>query len=158
MTVDLSEAMRTGDFSDLPELLPDDVVFVPSLGAEAGAGSNAAYITGDVAQPGAYGVGSGIDLLKLISISGGNLPTGDLSHVQVVGTDPTGATFSASVDLEQYLETGDSRFLVRPGDVVHVPPKSATLAGAIWGVTREFLGVSRDIVNLFLISDVLNEN
>ena len=157
ISVDIAEAMRTGDFSGLPELLPDDVVFVPSTGAEAGAGSNAAFITGDVAQPGAYGVGSGIDLLKLISISGGSLPTGDLSRVQIVGTDPGGETFTASVDLEKYLETGDARFLVRPGDVIRVPPRRHSAPGAIWAVTREFLGLSRDIINLFLIFDVLRD-
>lgn len=156
VTVDLAQAMARGDLSNLPALQAGDVVFVPSIGGEAG-GAGPAFVLGHVARPGAVPVGSGLDLAKVLSLAGGTLPTGRLDKVQVIGSQPGGEPFVAEVDLERLFETGDANFLVRPGDTIRVPPRRATLAAA-WSVTRDVLGVSRDVLNLILISDVLKEN
>jgi polysaccharide export outer membrane protein len=157
ITVDLSGAMATGDISGLPELQANDIVFVPATMAEGGTRSDAAYVAGEVRQPGAYSVGSGLDLLKLLSLSGGPLETADISRVQVVTQDPAGRSFVAIVDLEQFLTSGETDFLVRPGDAVRVPSVENTAGRIAWTATRELLSASRDILNLFLIWDILND-
>jgi protein involved in polysaccharide export with SLBB domain len=116
-------------------------------------GAGPAYVLGHVARPGAVPVGSGLDLAKVLSLAGGTLPTARLTKVQVIGSQPGGEPFVAEVDLERLFDTGNANFLVRPGDTVRVPSRKTTLAGA-WGVTRDVLGVSRDVLNLILISDV----
>jgi polysaccharide export outer membrane protein len=155
ITVDLTRAMASGDLSGLPKLEASDVIFVPSAGGEVGQAANAVYVTGEVASPGAYGIGSGMELLKIIALAGGTSPLADMKRVQVVSQAQGGATYVAEVDLERYLEHGVSSFVVRPGDAVWVPSRERTAAGLAWNLTRDLLGVSRDILNLFLISDVL---
>jgi polysaccharide export outer membrane protein len=157
ITVDLSSAMATGDVSGLPGLRANDIVFVPATMADGGTQSDAAYIAGEVRQPGAYSVGSGLDLLKLLSLSGGPLQTADIRRVQIVSQDTAGKSFVAVVDLEQFLSSGEADFLVRPGDAVRVPSVESTTTRLAWTATREVLGASRDILNLFLIWDILKD-
>ena len=157
ITVDLSSAMATGDLTGLPELRANDIVFVPSTIAEVGARSDAAYVSGEVAQSGAYSVGSGLDLLKFLSLSGGTLQTADIRRVQIVSQDAAGRNFVAIVDLEQFLASGETDFLVRPGDAVRVPSLENTMPRLAWTATREILGSSRDILNLFIICPFVSE-
>lgn len=159
LTVDLSETIRSGDLSKLPPLQTGDLIFVPSIGGAAttpGASGDAVYIAGEVGKPGPYGIGAGLDLLKMLSLAGGPLPTADLSHVQVVAPDPEGGSYAVTINLERYLSRGTSGFFVRPGDAVHVPRSGRQGTAQVWSATREVLGISRDVLNLFLISDVLN--
>ena len=157
VTVDLLRAMKTGDFEGLPELRANDVVFVPSTMTELGAGTDAAYVVGEVARPGAYSVGTGLDLLKLLSLSGGTPRTADISRVRIVTQDPAGKSLVAEVDLEEFLASGQTGFLVRPGDAVHVPSVESTIPRTAWIAAREFLAASRDVLNLLLIQDVIKD-
>jgi polysaccharide biosynthesis/export protein len=158
-TVDLTSALQSGDFSALPALAPGDVVYVPTVAGPGGTESpNSVYISGDVARPGAYGIGSGLDLLKVVSLAGGTLPTADLGGVQIVGKDAAGKSFVVLVDLQRYLDRGDANFVVQPGDAVRVPSRTHAKLGMGWVAAREALGLSRDVLNLFLIKDVLRNN
>jgi polysaccharide export outer membrane protein len=157
VTVNLAAALASGDLSGLPELQAQDVVFVPAVAGEVGQATSGVYVSGEVAQPGVYGVGTGFDLLKVLSLAGGTLPTADLGAVQIVSQDLNGGSFVVEVDLERYLDHGVADFVVRPGDAVRVPSYHKSVAGVAWLVTLQVLGASRDILNLFLISDVLNE-
>jgi len=155
LTVDLTSALQSGDFGSLPPLMPGDVIYVPAVGGPWGELSRAAYVIGEVARPGAYSVGTGLDLVKVLSLAGGPGPAADLGRVRVVGRDAQGKSFVAEVDLDRYLEAGWSDFIVQPGDAIGVPSQRRRGSGAAWLATREVLGLSRDILNLFLISDVL---
>ncbi|NWF91207.1 MAG: polysaccharide biosynthesis/export family protein [Ignavibacteriaceae bacterium] len=155
LTVDLTDALQTGDFGSLPPLVPGDVIYVPAVGGPWGELGRAAYVIGEVARPGAYAVGTGLDLVKVLSLAGGPGPGADLEHVRIVGRDPKGKSFVAEVDVERYLEAGRSDFIVQPGDAIGVPAQRRRGTGAAWLATREILGLSRDVLNLFLISDVL---
>ncbi len=157
-SVDLTRALQSGDFAGLPTLEPGDVVYVPTVAGPGGSESpNAIYVTGDVSRPGPYGIGDGLDLLKVLSVAGGTLPTADLSAVQVVGKDAAGRSFVVVVDLQRYLDRGQANFTVQPGDAVRVPSRSHARLGMAWIAAREALGLSRDVLNLFLIKDVLKK-
>lgn len=155
MSVDLAAAISTGNLETLPELQSNDVIFVSSVDAEVGISSTAAYVGGEVARPGPYSVGSGLDLFKLLTLSGGTTPTADISRVQVISRDSSGKSFVATIDLNRFIESGEMNFMIRPGDAVRVPSSETRPYRTAWLVAREVLGVSRDVLNLFLISDVL---
>jgi polysaccharide biosynthesis/export protein len=155
-TVDLASALQAGDFSTLPSLSPGDVIYVPSVtGLGVGESATSVYVTGDVAKPGPYGIGTGLDLIKVLSVAGGNLPTADLSGIQVVGKDAAGRSYVVLVDLQRYLERGEGNFVVQGGDAVRVPTRPRSKAGAAWIVTRELLSISEDLLNLWVLHDAL---
>lgn len=158
ITVDLATAVQTGDVSTVPKLQPGDVVFVPGVaaGGLAGTAGSGVYVLGEVLRPGAYAALPGANLLQILALAGGLSSRADLSQVLVLGTDPEGGVFRVKVDVRREMETGGRGPEVRPGDTVVVPAFQAGTATQAWAVLRESLGISRDVLNLFLIKDVLN--
>ncbi len=158
LTVDLSTAVRTGDLSAVPKLESGDVIYVPGAAGggagQAGAGGGV-YVMGEVLRAGAYGSMPGMRLVQLLAIAGGFSPRADLSQILILGTDPAGASFRVKVDLRREMETGGLGPEVRIGDTVYVASLEAGAVAVVWNVMRESLGVSRDVLNLFLIKDVL---
>lgn len=158
LTVDISNAVQTGDLSAVPKLEPGDVVYVPAAtagGAGQAAGGGGVYVMGEVVRPGAYNPLPGMSLMQLLAIAGGLSPRADLSRVLIFGTDPAGGPFRVKVDLGRQMETGGRGPAVRPGDTVIVASLEAGPVAITWNVMRETLAVSRDVLNLFLIQDVV---
>jgi polysaccharide export outer membrane protein len=158
LTVDLSAAVQTGDLSAVPKLESGDVIYVPgATGGVSGqvGGGGGIYVMGEVLRPGAYGPLPGMRLMQLLAIAGGLSPRADLSGILIFGTDPVGGPFRVKVDLRREMETGGRGPEVRLGDTVIVASIEAGVVAVSWNVIRESLGISRDVVNLFLIRDVL---
>lgn len=157
--VDLSSAMLTGDMTGIPRLEPGDVVYVPSSGAVAGSAVAGEGLTvlGEVLRPGSYGAGAGCDLAQALAIAGGTTRDADLGRIEVLVRDELGGSFLLTVDLDQEMRDGRPGPLVRSGDTVRVPSRSSTTAGRVWGAMRVGLSATRDILNLFLIRDALND-
>ncbi len=88
--------------------------------------SHVVHVAGEVLRPGPVHFVRGATALGAVQAAGGYLrTTADLSGVHVV-RDRMGERVTYAVDLEAVLE-GDGRDLwLRPGDVVHVPPRTAT--------------------------------
>jgi polysaccharide export outer membrane protein len=158
ITVDLSKAVQTGDLSVVPKLESGDVIYVPgAVGSGTGqmVAGGGVFIMGEVLRPGAYGSLPGMDLVQLLAIAGGLSPRADLSQVMILGTDPAGGPFRVKVDLRREMDTGGRGPEIRIGDAVIVAPLEAGSVAIAWSVLRESLGISRDVLNLFLIKDVL---
>ncbi|MDM7913943.1 MAG: polysaccharide biosynthesis/export family protein, partial [Candidatus Eisenbacteria bacterium] len=162
LTVDVASAMAGGSVTNLPALQAGDVIYVPPIPIAgtgvAGPSGTSVYVSGEVARPGAYGVVPGLDLIRVLSLAGGALPTGDLRHVQVLGQDANGSSYVVVVDVKKGLDEGGTAFPVQAGDAIHVPKPPMTAARATWGATRVLLGASRDLLNFFLISDYIDEH
>jgi polysaccharide biosynthesis/export protein len=160
MTVDVSKAVQTGDVSSVPKLESGDVIYVPGA-AGGGAGQvmtgAGVYLLGEVLRPGSYTLAPGMDLMQLLAVAGGLSPRADLSRVMIYGTDPAGGPFRVKVDLRREMEIGSRGPEIRIGDTVMVPSLEAGSFGIAWNVVRETLGVSRDVLNLFLIKDVVKK-
>lgn len=157
--VDLAAAMRDGNLAAVPALKAGDVVYVPGSAAEMGGGANVAYVVGDVARPGAYSVGNGMDLMKLVSLAGGTLPNADLDAVEVVARSGEGTgAFIATVDLKHYFDGGQAEFLVRPGDLVRVPARGRSIAGEIFSTTSGLAALSQSLLNSLLITGAIRIN
>jgi hypothetical protein len=60
------------------------------------------------------------------------------------------------VDLRREMREGRRGPAIRPGDTVVIPSVQAGAGRVAWTVVRETLGVSRDVLNLMLIRDVLS--
>jgi polysaccharide export outer membrane protein len=158
LTVDLSRAVQTGDLSAVPKLEPGDVVYVPAAaagGAGQVVGGGGIYVMGEVLRPGAYSSLPGMSLMQLLAIAGGLSPRADLSRILIFGTDPAGRPFRIKVDLGREMETGGRGPEIRLGDTVIVASLEAGPVAITWNVLRETLAVSRDVLNLFLIQDVV---
>lgn len=160
-TVDVTRAMEAGEQAGLPELQAGDVVFVPTSagvpgGTAAGlAGGNAVYVLGSVGRPGAIPAGNKIDLFQALSMAGGLTPDADLHRVEILAQDGRGGPYLVRVDLEKEILAGRGGPSLRPGDSIRVPSQTRGLGHQAWGAARTALGVSRDVLNLFLIRNVL---
>ncbi len=79
------------------------------------------YIWGQVRNPGLYIVPDDTDLLTLISSAGGPTENAKLSKIRIIRSTMEGEKV-ISVDLKEYLETGQAELIpiLKPGDTVIV--------------------------------------
>lgn len=163
LAVDLARALREDTSADLPALRAGDTVVVPAVptaagegGAPAVASGDAVGVLGEVNRPGLYPVGSGQDLWMALAAAGGLTPRGRLGDVRVIRPKETGSSVFR-VDLKDQLARGARKpFAVQPGDVVVVMGGSGW--GAAWTVLSQALTLSRDLVNIVLISDYMRND
>lgn len=163
VSVDLDNALKTGDLSSLPQLAVGDVIYVPSKMEEAEVflpgEPDVAYVLGAVARPGPVKVGEGLALTRLMATVGGLRPEAHMERIRILARGPDGAgSWILEADLQEMLETGDLGPPVRPGELVYVPPREPGALGIASGVFRGVLGASRDLLNLILIGDYIRDN
>ncbi|MEO5988208.1 MAG: polysaccharide biosynthesis/export family protein [Candidatus Eisenbacteria bacterium] len=153
--VDLSAALRTGDASGLPELKSGDTILVPGsagAGGGAGMGGEGVGVLGQVAKPGLYSVGVGQDLWSVLALAGGLTERGNLSDVRMLSRSEGGQTV-AHFNLRDVLSKGSrAPVTVKPGDVVVVMPKGAS----VWSAFTGLFALSRDALNLVVLVDYIN--
>lgn len=163
LNVDLARALREGTNAGLPELRPGDTIVVPGGptapgegGGVAVASADAVGVLGEVTRPGLYPVGSGQDLWMVLAAAGGLTARGRFADVRVVRpTDGGSSVFR--VDLADQLRRGAREpFVVRPGDAVVVMGGGGW--STAWAVLSQTLTLSRDLVNIVVVSDYLREN
>ncbi|NOT34594.1 MAG: hypothetical protein HOP12_10535 [Candidatus Eisenbacteria bacterium] len=160
LTADVARTMRDGVLTGLPELKVGDTIVIPSgFGADPfaapGAGS---AVLGQVAKPGLYPVGDGIDLWNLLAIAGGLTGSGDLSNVRVLTREGDGMT-AVRVDLKNVLTRGTrTPYKVREGDVVFVPTTTASGFGRAISGFGTVLGITRDVFQIVVLADILKDN
>ena len=151
--VDLTAYFEQGDFTKLPELQPNDQIFVPSrtgTGGTPGTGGAGAatssamlfskqdviYVYGNVVAPGVYELEKNMDVLQAliraggpVIVQGGNR-TGlttipDLESVRLITHTKDGPVVY-EIDLEKYAKEGHPRpLLLKPGDTVYVPSQQS---------------------------------
>lgn len=153
---DVGTALRAGNTLELPPLEAGDAVVVPSVGGPTGnAPGDACAVLGEVTRAGLYPAGGGINLWMLLAQAGGLGPRGDLGNVKVVSVTPEGQQVT-SFNLRDVLRRGGRGMpLVRPGDVVYVPVTTASTAAKGWTAFTQALALTRDLVNIVIIADYL---
>ena len=140
------------DLTKLPELRPNDNVYVPSAATngEGGAGGTGPggvslyakkkviYIFGEVSRPGRYELEEHMDVLQAIVIAGGPSSGGgsrsgasapaiqpDLTSVRIISAGQDGSVVYR-LNLERYAREGiPVPFQLKPGDTVYIPAKDA---------------------------------
>ena len=162
MVVNLDQVLHSGNLVAVPQLIPGDVIYVPSrveegqvvLPGEAGV----AYVLGAVARPGPVRVGDGLALTRLLSVVGGLLPGAETDKVRLLTVGQGGASpWVLESNVEEMLRTGELGPSVLPGELVYVPPYEPGALGSARNSIMELGGLSRDFVNILLIIDYLND-
>ncbi len=152
LVADLAQAMANGSEESLPRLQVGDVIVVPASASGVGTTADGAGVLGEVHRPGLYPVGNGLDLWMVLAQAGGPTGRGNLSRIKVL-TRNQNAAEAVTVNLLETLKRGNrAPYLVRPGDVVFLDSKVS-----VWNGFVTFLGITRDVVSLIVISDALNK-
>jgi len=118
--LDLYPMMRDGNMTANVVLSPGDRVFIPEF-------INRTYVYGDVFHTGFYAYKPGDRVLDALNGVGGNLPTADLSKINLIHTDKVKNTARlVQVNLNNFLLHGDysGNPPVGPGDALYLPEKS----------------------------------
>jgi polysaccharide export outer membrane protein len=159
LLADVASYLRSEGQAVLPELKPGDTVVVPAsmVGGAGGAGGGGEVVAvlGEVQKPGLYAVGAGQDILQVLSQAGGATPRADLKRARVVAR--TGGSQTVfSVDVRRTIEHGSANpFVVRAGDVVVLTPTGASTFSQGWAGFTTLLTVSRDVLNIALLNEIL---
>lgn len=135
LTVDLNDAINSGDFSSLPLIYPGDTINIPGLttettsselGTPGGVTStqvdeDVIYIYGQVARPGGHKFSKKMTLLEAIVIAGGPTATAKLDEVKVIMKGDHYSTV-ATINLNRYAKEGTpTPFMLKPGDTIFIP-------------------------------------
>ncbi|HTR97116.1 MAG TPA: polysaccharide biosynthesis/export family protein, partial [Candidatus Acidoferrales bacterium] len=123
INADLTTAIRTGDTSSLPELKVGDTIVVPGASAPgATAAAEGVGVLGEVAKPGVYPAGTGLDIWTALAYAGGVTPRGNWKNVRMLKKSEGGQTMT-TLNLRDALDHGTrSPVVLGPGDVVVVMP------------------------------------
>lgn len=153
---DVASAMREGDTSRLPELRSGDTVIVsgvlPGGGGTAVSPGEGAGVLGEVNHPGLVSVGGGADVWSVIAAAGGTTARANLRSVRVLSRTESGTSVT-TYDLRAVLDRGSrAPVTIRSGDVVVVMPRG----GNPWNGFVSILSVSRDLLNVAVLVDYLN--
>ena len=156
LQADVASAMREGDTSRLPELRPGDIVIVSGVLPGGGQGpvsaGEGAGVLGEVNRPGLVPVGGGADVWAVLAAAGGTTARADLRSVRVLTRTESGTT-AAAYDLRDVLDHGSrAPVTIKAGDIVVVLPKGAN----VWSGLVAVLSVSRDLLNVAVLVDYLN--
>ncbi len=110
-TLDLYHLLLRGDTSGDRQLLPGDVVFVPPIGATAGA-------IGSVKRPAVYELAGEKTVAQLVALAGGLTPqaTSSRARLERIGDN----SVRTIVDVNLSRESGRN-LLLRDGDLLDVP-------------------------------------
>jgi protein involved in polysaccharide export with SLBB domain len=120
--LDLARLFGSADVSLNIEILPGDILFVPS--AEQSGGGRV-YLLGQTAKQGEVGIRLDRDttLARLLLANGGVTKFGNASKVKILRTAPDGTKQTLNVDVKRILDTGsfEDDIPLRNEDVIIVP-------------------------------------
>jgi polysaccharide export outer membrane protein len=161
ITVNLSQALESGDLSTLPMLKPGDTVIVPGLPAESTGttmdmlGRSVIFIYGQIARPGVYPIDENSTLLQAIAQAGGPAEGADLKNVRVIIRQGRRSAVT-KVDIEKHTRLGvPSDFALHPGDTVVVPKRSGLWRG-VWSGMTQIVTVTSGLFGIIYVIDWLS--
>jgi protein involved in polysaccharide export with SLBB domain len=147
-SVNLGLYFRTGDPSLLPNLLPEDAIYFPSLGGGIWNNQDPQQrirVLGAIAKPGRYTFSDDMNIMDLITEAGGPAANALYDTILVIHPD-TKDRRVVRFDMEAYSRTGDPKYLplLRTGDIIYVPYASE-------GYWRRLLDKVQDVSNVLVI-------
>ena len=117
---DIERAVARGKVEADMELLPDDLVVIPSA-------ARVVYVLGQVNKPGSFDLPADtrITVSMAVSQAGSWTKYASISSIQVLRQSPTGDPLKLSVNLDAVVGGKlDQDLELRPGDVVMVPQRA----------------------------------
>lgn len=123
--LDLHHYFQTGDEHLLPDVLPEDVIYVPERNPQwlSKAKEETVRVLGAVGRPGRYDFEDTMTILDLLAEAGGPTPDALPDRIVVVNKRLNSEPHAQTFDLISFAKTGDfSKLpLLRSGDMVYIP-------------------------------------
>ena len=123
ITINLSDAMETGDMKNNIALQAGDVVTVPHAGV--------VYVLGAVGKAGGYVLSNDrtqLTTLKILSLAGGLTRTAKSDKAIIVRKDNMGQQQEVPIDLKKVLSRKAEDVQLQPSDILYVPESGAKQA------------------------------
>lgn len=123
ITINLSDAMETGDMKNNIPLLAGDVVTVPHAGV--------VYVLGAVGRAGGYVLSNDrtqLTTLKILSLAGGLTRTAKSEKAVIVRKDNMGQQHEVPIDLKKVLNRKAEDLQLQPSDILYVPESGSKQA------------------------------
>ena len=123
ITINLSDAMETGDMKNNIALQAGDVVTVPHAGV--------VYVLGAVGRAGGYVLSNDrtqLTTLKILSLAGGLTRTAKSDKAVIVRKDNMGQQHEVPIDLKQVLSRKAEDLQLQPSDILYVPESGSKQA------------------------------
>jgi polysaccharide biosynthesis/export protein len=162
LSVDVLSAVSSRDFSNLPKIMPHDVIQIPrtlsgipgtGIPTETGGGRNVFYVVGAVVKPGVYNLEAGLSLVEAIALAGGTQPTANLKGIMVNSRIGEYANVY-TINMEKQMKQGSpSRYLLRSEDAIIVPEKGGSFLGIGFSALRDALTFGTTITSTILLID-----
>ncbi|MGB0683895.1 MAG: SLBB domain-containing protein [Magnetovibrionaceae bacterium] len=142
--LNLSLYFETGDESLLPEVKPEDVIFIPTRQRDwlDKPKELTVRVLGEVARPGRYKFDDSMTILDLLAEAGG--PTRSAYQERIVVVNAAGDESRArSFDLVHFAKTGAFEDLpvIRAGDTVYVPNEGQSPYSILSAALRDAVSV-----------------
>jgi polysaccharide biosynthesis/export protein len=160
ITVNVLEAISSGNLENLPKLNSGDTVEIPKtaggapgrqLANEYVGGKNLIYVLGEVRTPGAQAYEQGTDLLDAIGGAGGMTAGADAEHVRII-SKTGGGTSVTKVNMKKYQRDGQARrVVVKQEDTIIIGAKKGSLLS--WTQLRDFAAVAGTVVSFIYLID-----
>src|SRR5689334_20119643 len=123
ITINLSDAMETGDMKNNIALQAGDVVTVPHAGV--------VYVLGAVSRAGGYVLSNDrtqLTTLKILSLAGGLTRTAKSDKAVIVRKDNMGQQHEVPIDLKKVLSRKAEDLQLQPSDILYVPESGSKQA------------------------------
>src|SRR5262252_7004478 len=123
ITINLSDAMETGDMKNNIALQAGDVVTVPHAGV--------VYVLGAVGKAGGYVLSNDrtqLTTLKILSLAGGLTRTAKSDKAIIVRKDNMGQQHEVPIDLKKVLSRKSEDVQLQPSDILYVPESGSKQA------------------------------
>lgn len=112
---------------------------------------------GFVPKPGIYNIPYTTDLVTLLSIAGGPIPSSRLDEIKIIRLLPEDSTGTKiiTINVEEYLQTGDRSKIptLKPGDTIFVAGSAMSVFSTVMAVVRDIALVLNTI---FLVIQISN--
>ena len=123
ITINLSDAMETGDLKNNIPLQAGDVVTVPHAGV--------VYVLGAVGRAGGYVLSNDrtqLTTMKILSLAGGLTRTAKSEKAVIVRKDNMGQQHEVPIDLKKVLNRKAEDLQLQPSDILYVPESGSKQA------------------------------
>jgi polysaccharide export outer membrane protein len=160
ITVNLLEAISSGDIENLPKLKVGDTVEIPKmaggvpgrqLAIDYSQRKNLYYVLGRVRTPGTLVYEEGIDIFDAIGAAGGTTEFADLKKVRIISKIGDGSSVM-KINLNKYQTDGQARrIIIKPEDTIIIGEKGRSLVS--WSLLRDVAAVAGTIISFAYLID-----
>lgn len=110
------------------------------------------FVFGEVARPGAYPLIGDVSALKALGMAGGPTRFASQDSARLVRPSPEGdLVYGVHFEAMTQYGYGQTNYLLRPGDVIYVPPNGFAKVGYALGVIffplQQILGLGGTVIN-----------